>query len=382
VAFYDFAMNPVATSVGRPAIKHRILIVDDDELVIQSFERVFQEFGRDFSVHKTTDSSEALRLIETNSYDIIITDLVMPEVDGIQVLQRAKEVQPDVEVILITAYSSYNSAVDAMYFGAFDYISKPVNTSELKTRLTRAINKHTEIVEKNRRIFEMERLYYTIAHDFKSTILSIKSFSEMLSKEYFDKVKDQEGRFLLGRIDANVAAMEAITEGLLEYSRIGRYEEEWVDIDVNTVVREIIDNYSVQLRNRDIEVRVEGPLPKVRFYLSGVRSIFSNLIDNAVKYTRSDVNSHIRVGVEQKQPRNETHHLFYIEDNGIGIKEENIDRIFEIFHREDAEGVEHGYGIGLALVKKTLDTAGCFIEVESAENQKTVFRFTLPRSGS
>lgn len=367
-------MSTLATR--SPAIKHRILIVDDDELVIESFEHVFQEFGSGFSVEKTTNSKEALKLIESNIYDLIITDLVMPDVDGFQVLQRAKEIQPDTEVIFITAYSSYNSAVDAMYFGASDYISKPINTSELKARLTRAISKHDAIVEKNEKILEMEHLYYTIAHDFKSTILSIKSFSEILSKEYFDKVNDKEGRFLLGRINANVSAMEEITEGLLEYSRIGKHEEEWIDIDTERLVREIGDNYAVQFSEKDIDFQVSSSLPSVYFYMSGLRSIFSNLIDNAVKYARKDVKSYIRVGTFA--PAQTRYHGFFVEDNGIGIHTENIKRIFEIFHREDAEGSGQGYGIGLALVKKTLETANCTIEAQSGENQITVFRFTLP----
>jgi signal transduction histidine kinase len=370
-------MSTLATTARRPAIKHRILIVDDDELVIESFERVFQEFGRDFTVEKTTDSRKALKLLETDAFDIIITDLVMPDVDGIQVLQRAKEIQPDAEVILITAYSSYNSAIDAMYFGAFDYISKPINTSELKTRLTRAINKHREIAEKNRRIVEMEQLYYTIAHDFKSTILSIKSFSEILTKDYLNSMKDQEGRFLLERINANVSVMEAITEGLLEYSRIGKYEEEWADIDCQKVVQEIADNYAVQLRERNIDIQIQSPLPKVHFYLSGLRSIFSNLVDNAVKYAREDVDSYIRIST--CPTTDDVFHCVQVEDNGIGIKSENVERIFEIFHREDAAGRGPGYGIGLALVKKTLETANCYIQVESTENKETIFRFTLPR---
>ena len=367
-------MSTLATR--SPAIKHRILIVDDDELVIESFEHVFQEFGTGFSVEKTTNSKEALKLIENNIYDLIITDLVMPDVDGFQVLQRAKEIQPDTEVIFITAYSSYNSAVDAMYFGASDYISKPINTSELKARLTRAISKHDAIVEKNEKILEMEHLYYTIAHDFKSTILSIKSFSEILSKEYFDKVNDKEGRFLLGRINANVSAMEEITEGLLEYSRIGKHEEEWIDIDTERLVREIGDNYAVQFNEKDIDFQVSSSLPSVYFYMSGLRSIFSNLIDNAVKYARKDVKSYIRVGTFA--PAQTRYHGFFVEDNGIGIHTENIKRIFEIFHREDSEGSGQGYGIGLALVKKTLETANCTIEAQSGENQITVFRFTLP----
>ena len=368
-------MSTLATR--SPAIKHRILVVDDDELVIESFEHVFQEFGSGFSVEKTTDSREALKLIENNNYDLIITDLVMPDVDGIQVLQRAKEIQPDAEVILITAYSSYNSAVDAMYFGASDYISKPINTHELKTRLTRAISKHDAVVEKNEKLLEMERLYYTMAHDFKATILSIKSFSEILSKEYFQKTEDDEGRFLLKRIKANVSAMEEITEGLLEYSKIGKHEEEWIDIDTESVIREIVDNYAIQFKEKDIDFRITGPFPKVHFYMSGLRSIFTNLIDNAVKYTRSDVKSYIRIA--PFSPDQNGYHGFIVEDNGIGIQTESIDRIFEIFHREEAEGSGQGYGIGLALVRKTLETASCTIEAQSSADRGTVFRFTLPK---
>ena len=368
-------MSTLAT--GSPAIKHRILIVDDDELIIESFEHVFKEFGSGFTVEKTTDSREAIRLIENNNYDLIITDLVMPDVDGIQVLQRAKELQPDAEVILITAYSSYNSAVDAMYFGASDYISKPINTHELKSRLTRAISKHDAIVEKNERLVEMERLYYTMAHDFKSTILSIKSFSEILSKEYFERTNDDEGRFLLKRINANVSAMEEITEGLLEYSRIGKHEEEWINIDTEAVVREIVDNYSVQFKENDIHFEMQKPLPRVHFYMSGLRSIFTNLIDNAVKYARLDTKSYIHVG--SSTSGNNAYHDFFIEDNGIGIQSGSIERIFEIFHRENSEGSGQGHGIGLALVRKTLETANCTIEAQSHEDQGTVFRFTLPR---
>jgi signal transduction histidine kinase len=371
-------MDTTTTPNSKPAVKHRILIVDDDKLVIDSFESAFQEFKNEFSIEKTTDSRMALSLLEEHNYDIIITDLVMPEVDGIEVLQRAKEIQPDTEVILITAYSSYNSAVDAMYFGATDYIAKPISTQDLKLRLQRAIDKRMAIVEKNEKILEMERLYYTIAHDFKATILSIKSFSEILTKDYFDKVDDPEGKFLLSRINANVSAMESITEGLLEYSRIGKYEEEWINIDTEAIVREIAENFSITLKTKSIELKIEGPLPRVNFYYSGLRSIFSNLIDNAIKYARNDIDSYIKIGAGDS---NETkHHLFYVEDNGIGIKPDNLNRIFEIFHREDTRDSGQGYGIGLALVKKTLENAGCSIDAESVENTRTVFHFNLPKA--
>jgi len=89
-----------------------ILIVDDDELVLKSFEKVFKENSGLLNVEKTTDGNHALKMLTNREYDIIITDLVMPGIDGIQLLKKAKQLQPEAEVILITAYSSYNSAVD------------------------------------------------------------------------------------------------------------------------------------------------------------------------------------------------------------------------------------------------------------------------------
>ena len=141
---------------------------------------------------------------------------------------------------------------------------------------------------------------------------------------------------------------------------------------------ELLDNYDLQIREREIDLQVDSPLPRVHFYMSGLRSVFTNLIDNAVKYTREDVKSYIRIGTEASPGAK--HQLFFVADNGMGIKPENIERIFEIFQREDAEGRGQGHGIGLALVKKILEMAGCSISVESREGEETVFRFTLPVS--
>jgi signal transduction histidine kinase len=357
----------------------RVLIVDDDTLVLESFERLFLESPEEFRIEKTSDSREALKLIQGNRYDIIITDLVMPEIDGIQVLQKAKEIQPDTQVILITAYSSYNSAVDAMYFGASDYITKPINLSEFKSRIQRAISKRKSIVEKDNKIQEMEELYYTVIHDLKSMLVAVKAFAGMLYKDHFDKLKDEEGKFLLTRLNTNITNMEAIIEKLLEYSRVGKLKEEWYNIDTDELVHDIADNFSIILKENGIDLIIESPLPAVYFYESGLRSIFSNLIENAVKYSRRGVESYIKIGtVAPREDYPVRYHIFYIEDNGIGIDPKSFQHIFEFFHRGEKIAHERGYGIGLALVKKILQSANCTITVESRANEKTIFRFALP----
>jgi signal transduction histidine kinase len=358
---------------------YSILLVDDDELVVESFERVFQQNDSRYKVDKTTDSREALSMLEHKTYDLVITDLVMPEVDGIQVLQKVKSTSPETEVILITAYSSTNSALDALHFGAFDYIPKPFNPAELKLRILRAINKRKAILERNRKTAELERLAYTIAHDFKASVISIKGFTQILAQDYFDKL-NSEGMFLLYRINSNISCMETMIEGLLEYSKIGKVEVQWKNINAHELVQEVAQNFAPALKENAIRLSIEGTLPTVSFYRSGLQQIFNNLIDNSIKYARPEIDSYIKIGVSNDGNLIDSiHYQFYVEDNGIGITKENLKLIFEIFQREEIGSAAKGYGIGLAVVKKILESAGCTIRAESEKGLKTVFYFTIPK---
>ncbi|MFW6138990.1 MAG: response regulator, partial [Spirochaetota bacterium] len=362
---------------------YKVLIVDDDQLVVDSFDRMLLEQEQPFSIEKALNGNQAIRMIERNTYDLVITDLVMPEVDGIQVLRKVKKLQPETEVILITAYSSYNSALDAIHFGAFDYIPKPVNTSEFKLRVDRAISKRKTVLEKNEKIQEMERLCYTIAHDFKATLLSIKGFIDILLGEHSDKL-NEEGSFLLSRISHNVEAMDSMVGGLLEYTKIGKLTKDFTTIVTQEIVSELAADYKPALDEKHITFSIETHLPDVYFYQEGVRTVFSNLIDNAIKYARKNAESYIKVGVSEWAVPPDEHHphgsyQFYVEDNGTGIGPENLRLIFEIFQREKNPEQEKGYGLGLAIIKKILETANSHIYAESEKNKKTVFYFTLPK---
>jgi len=360
-------------------IPYKILIVDDDELVLESFERVFQEYKNKYSLDKTTNPKKALELIKKKAYDIVITDIVMPEVDGIEVLRDVKKLQPETEVILITAYSSSNSALDAMYLGASDYIPKPFNTSELKLHIERAIAKRKIIAEKNKKINEMEGLSYTISHDLKAIAITLKSFSKMLKDKYSSKL-DNNGRFLIDRINANVSSIESIIAEIVEYTKIGKLEVLYDTIKTEDIIDEIIINFDMQLKDNNIDLIVESPLPDVYFYSKGVKHIFSNLIGNSIKYIRKDMKPYIKIGSFpiSDQSLDNKFVQFYIEDNGIGISQNNLKRIFDVFQRESKNTDRGGYGIGLAIVKKILETANCSINVKSIPNEKTTFYFTLP----
>jgi DNA-binding NtrC family response regulator len=127
-------------------MKARILIVDDEEIVVRSCVRIL---GNDYQVESVFDGWEALRKIDENSYDILVLDIMMPKIDGLEVLQHVKERHPDIDVIMMTGLSQIQTAVRAMKLGAFDYLSKPFDPDELKLVVDRAIEKR-RLMQENR----------------------------------------------------------------------------------------------------------------------------------------------------------------------------------------------------------------------------------------
>jgi DNA-binding NtrC family response regulator len=123
----------------------RILIVDDEEIVIRSCMRILD--SSDFQVEAVQDGREALRKVEENPYDVMILDIMMPNIDGLEVLRRVKETHPNVDVIMVTGLSQIDTAVQAMKLGAFDYISKPFEPDELKLVVQRALERRRLLQE-------------------------------------------------------------------------------------------------------------------------------------------------------------------------------------------------------------------------------------------
>jgi DNA-binding NtrC family response regulator len=124
----------------------RILIVDDEEIVIKSCVRILD--GGDFQIDAVEDGFAALRKIEEEPYDVVILDIMMPKMDGLEVLRRVKESHPDIDVIMVTGLSQIDTAVQAMKLGAFDYLAKPFDPDELKLVVRRALERR-ELLQEN-----------------------------------------------------------------------------------------------------------------------------------------------------------------------------------------------------------------------------------------
>ncbi len=220
---------------------------------------------------------------------------------------------------------------------------------------------------------ELERFTYTVSHDLKSPIVTIKGFLGWLEKDIARGDKPRIQRDIEQIRDA-AEKMRLLLDDLLELSRIGRLMNPPQTVPLDTVVREAVDLVAGQISARGVQVDIVPNLPVVCGDRPRLVEVLQNLLDNAIKFMGAQPEPRIEIGARQEA--GET--ICYVKDNGVGIEPRYHHKIFGLFERLD-QTVE-GTGIGLALVKRIVEIHGGRIWVESAgQGQGSTFCFTLPR---
>lgn len=213
---------------------------------------------------------------------------------------------------------------------------------------------------------------YIVSHDLREPLRGIRSLSSFLQEDYADKL-GSKGRSKLKRLTQLTQRMEDLIESVLYYSRVGRLKLAFSETDLNAVVEEAIDSIKFSLEEKGVEIRIPHKLPAIVCDRVRVGEVFSNLITNAIKYNDKP-EKWIEIGFQADQ----NPCVFYVRDNGIGIKEKQQDKIFKIFqrlHSRDKYG--GGTGAGLTIVKKIIEHHEGKIWVESIYSEGTTFYFTL-----
>lgn len=217
---------------------------------------------------------------------------------------------------------------------------------------------------------ELNEFAYAVSHDLKAPLRGIRSLANWIAADYSDKL-DQDGKEQLGLLQSRVDRMQNLIDGILQYSRIGRTDEERMRVDLNEHVAEVIDMLDVP---DNIEVIVEGELPILFCNETRIRHIFQNLIGNAVKYMdKPNGRVTVRCGA------GDDGYQFSVTDNGPGIEQEHFERIFKVFQTLTPRDESGGTGIGLSLVKKSVESCGGKVWVESTLGRGSTFWFTLPK---
>lgn len=219
---------------------------------------------------------------------------------------------------------------------------------------------------------ELERFNYTVSHDLKSPLITIKWFAGRLEDDTQagDPVQMKKDAH---RITDAADIMQALLADLLELSRVGRIVKPPETIGFGTIVHEAVDLLAASVAERGVTVEIAPDLPVVNVDHARLREAMVNLIENAIKFAGTRSDPLIRIGVDDagKTP------VFFVQDNGIGIDPPYLDRIFNLFERLDVS--THGTGIGLVIVRRIIEVHGgkCWVESEGL-GKGTTFRFTLP----
>jgi len=227
------------------------------------------------------------------------------------------------------------------------------------------------IVELENRNEEMERFIYSVSHDLKSPLITIAGYLGFLKEDFAEGNIERLNKDI-SRISSAASKMRQLLDELLELSRVGRLDNPYIDVTFADLANEAVELVAGQISATGVNVKITPDLPSVYGDRQRLLEVVQNLVDNAVKFMGNQTKPEVEIGVRREDGEN----VFYIKDNGTGIDPKYQDRVFGLFDQLNP-GIE-GSGIGLALVKRIIETHGGLIWVESEGLGKgTTFCFTL-----
>ncbi|MEO1183311.1 MAG: ATP-binding protein, partial [Cyanobacteria bacterium J06636_27] len=221
---------------------------------------------------------------------------------------------------------------------------------------------------------ELEAFCYSVSHDLRAPLRAIQGFAQVLLEDY-ESLFDDMGREYLNRLTTAAAHLDTLILDLLAYSRLGRTQIQLGQVDLASIVQEIIEELESELQENQAQIIIKTTLPVVKSQQTILKSIITNLITNALKFVHPNVNPVVQIWAEERGK----YIRLWVEDNGIGIAPEHQERIFRVFER--LHGVESyvGTGIGLAIVKRGIESLEGSVGVLSNLNQSSRFWIELPK---
>jgi PAS domain S-box-containing protein len=220
---------------------------------------------------------------------------------------------------------------------------------------------------------ELEQFAYVASHDLQEPLRMVTSFMAQLEKKYGDVIDEKGKRYIEYAVDG-AKRMRQIILDLLDYSRVGKMDDQKEDVDLNELLKGIQILFRKQMEDKKAMLRIT-PMPVVHSFVAPLQQVFQNLIGNALKFTKPNVPAMIRIGSEDLGE----YWKFSISDNGIGMEIEDLEKIFIIFKQLNSKEEFPGSGIGLAVTKKIIEKQGGKIWVESQMGHGSTFYFTLPK---
>jgi len=373
--------------------KGRILIIDDEPGMRLGCQRALASQG--YQADAVASGEEGLERLRSDAYDLVLLDVMMPGMSGMETLRRIRQLDSSVVCVVVTGYATVEMAVQAIKEGAYDFITKPFDSDTLVLTVGQGVERRqlalqaqrlTELEARTQELAhqktELERLdkvkstfTLTVAHELRAPVAAIQSYLRLILDGYIPL--DQQRPYLEKAERRAQAQLELITD-LLDLARLQDpdLQAEKEPVSLVQVLNEIVDSMAARATEKHIEVElaVAPDLPSVSINPQHARQLWTNLISNAIKYTPD--HGHVRVSLAREGEVL----VGQVSDTGIGIPADELPYLFQEFFRSKAAKAhtQMGTGLGLSIVKRILETYKGTIGVQSEPGEGTCFRFTLP----
>lgn len=379
-AYLDDALQwlpyePPPAAAGMATGGARVLVADDNS-DLRSF--LYSLLAPHFDVEVVADGREALAAIRERKPDLVLSDVMMPHLDGLGLVRALRE-NPETRtlpVILLSARAGQEASLEGLSAGADDYLAKPFTSQELLARVRTHLNMARVRDELNadltRANEELKAFSYSVSHDLRTPLRAIDGFSEMLIEDCAEQL-DERGRGYLDTIRASALKMGELIEDMLQLSSVTSANLVRKPVDVTALARSV----GADLQHKEPEHGVNLVIQEGLFAEADsgfLRIVFDNLLGNAWKFTTKTPAPSIAVGMEQRDGSN----VFCVRDNGVGFDMSSASKLFQPFQRLHHQNEFPGTGIGLATVRRIVERHGGAIWAESVPEQGTSIYFTIP----
>ncbi len=406
-----------------------ILIVDDKYENLFSLKTLLQLYA--YETDTAASGEEALKKILKNEYSVIILDVQMPDMDGYEVAEAISGLNKtrDIPIIFLSAVNIDKRFIAKGYdSGGVDYITKPFDNDlllmkvktfhrlytqrqELK-QVEEALRREIEIRKKSQqqveqinsllefkveertrdlmqlnkdlenRNAELAQYAYLASHDLQEPLRKIITFIKIIEEKYLKDIP--EAKTEMSKVITSSERMRNLINAVLSYSKLSAVSL-FTPVNVNEVVKDALADLELTIKEKQAVIDVTH-LPEIEAIPGQMRQMFQNLLSNALKFSKTGVRPQINIcheavnemSLEAAPDKNGKFIRIHIADNGIGLDESYIDKIFVIFQRLHGKAQYEGTGIGLAIVKKIIEKHNGIIGVKSREGEGSTFTIVLP----
>lgn len=346
--------------------KISVLYLDDEISNINSFKA---NFRRDYDIYTALNANDALEHLKARDIHVIIADQRMPEITGVDFYESIIDDFPNPVRIILTGYSDIEAVMGAINRGkVFRYIDKPWDADVIDDAIKKAYETYLYKVRKDR---ETDLFVYKVSHDLRGPLASMRGLVELMKYEL------NSGNDVLSYVELlerSIDRLHIIFDELIEFKRIENEEPELGVVVFSKLVEEVLADLTFVEHFDEINIVKEiSEFADFQSFPFILRSVFQNLIHNSIKYGRYDDNAaFIRISAQTTA----TESVIEIQDNGIGMDEIVLSKVFEKYYR--GTEISKGIGLGMYIVKMGADRLKGTLSIDSKPNVGTTIRLTIP----